>query len=199
MKFGSRMLLPLALLTLVCTTRAVASQVVVDFEDSTVNRSTIADGYGGITWSGQFRTYSENVNPYLPHSGRWSAYYGNFTFPPSAGEAVIGFASGVLFDGAWFAGGPPFSNANLAVKLYYQGSLVFSTSAVSLSNSPQLLGTGYSGLVDRVGFVSNAQGYYVVDDIAYRTVATPEPSTAVAALIGAFVVACRLRRGRSPA
>ncbi len=93
---------------------------------------------------GSWFQYGGEQAPYTPHSGDRRATLG---FDGGSATSAIGFLTPSTFQGAWFAG---FDGVNVAMDLYFGGSLVASTSLLDLSDSPTFLGGGFAGLVDRL-------------------------------------------------
>ncbi len=148
-----------------------ASAVVVNFDDL-VGQSTVPEGYGGINWGGVWEYYGFEQPPYTPHSNPNRIYIP----PPGPGEYQFTFVSpNQIFTGAWFSGEVTTS---VHFNLYNDGNLVNSSNVLFTSDTPTFLSSGYAGPVDTVGVFSNANDFYVMDDVTYATVATvPEPST----------------------
>ena len=155
-----------------CGLFAVQAQAtVLDFEDLAGRPlfASLPSNYAGISWAGNFWAYSVAQPPYNAHSGivRIGSNGSN------SGDSSFTFASPVTFDGAWFAG-----STGVSFSLYDAGVLVHTTGTLNANGTPSFLGTGYSGLVDRV-VVNGANGYYALDDLQFNAVsnAVPEPAT----------------------
>lgn len=166
-----------------------ASATVVTFDDLTDDGLVPAD-YAGLDWSASsWFQYGGEQSPYTPHSGDRRATLG---FDGSSATSAIGFLTPSSFQGAWFAG---FDGVNVAIDLYFAGSLVASTSLLNLSDSPAFLGSGYAGLVDRLVFRSNDPAFFVMDDLTFSAV--PEPASGALALGGLAVAALVIRRRKT--
>lgn len=158
----------------------VSQATVVNFDDLS-GQAAMADGYGGITWSvGSWVHYDWYQWPYTAKSPVQRVY--------SYTDGEFEFGSDVTFDGAWFAG---MTTTTVSFDLYDDGNLVASSSSMGLSDVPTWLSSGYAGPVDKVQVVSNAYGYFVMDDVTFNAV--PEPASLVA-LAGGALVALRRRR-----
>jgi hypothetical protein len=99
-----------------------------------------------------------------------------------------------VFDGAWFSGQ---SNATVQFNLYLSGLLVGSSSILTANDVPTFLGSGYAGLVDKIGVVSPAPDFFVMDDVTYGSgTSTPEPATLslVCGAVGLLAFVVRRRR-----
>jgi hypothetical protein len=136
----------------------------------------------------RYDSYQSPYNPSFPPPER---VYDN----QGVSEGQFSFLSPVVFDGAWFAG---YDFATVQFNLYLSSVLVASSSSLAPSGTPTFLGSGYAGLVDKVGVVAPAD-FFVMDDVTYESgSSTPEPASL--SLVGgamgllAFVV---LRRRRA--
>nr|WP_297531366.1 PEP-CTERM sorting domain-containing protein [uncultured Roseateles sp.] len=182
----TRACLPLAL----AIAAPFASATVVTFDDLT-DDGVVPAHYAGLDWSASsWFQYAGEQAPYTPHSGDRRATLG---FDGSSATSTIGFLSPSTFQGAWFAG---FDGVNVAIDLYFGGALVASTSLLNLSDSPAFLGSGYTGLVDRLVFRSNDPAFFVMDDLTFAS-AVPEPASGALALGGLAVAALVIRRRKS--
>ncbi|MBI5706045.1 MAG: PEP-CTERM sorting domain-containing protein [Armatimonadetes bacterium] len=158
----------------------ISQATIVNFDDLS-GQAAVADGYGGITWSvGGWEHYDWDQNPYNAHSLHQRVY--------SYSNGVFEFSSDVVFNGAWFAGQ---DSTSVSFDLYDDGNLVASSGSMNTSATPTWLGSGYGGMVDKVKVVSNAYGFFVMDDVTYNAV--PEPAS-IAALAGGALVVLRRRR-----
>lgn len=181
--------LPLAGLLALSLTAAKA-QTVVNFDDL-VGQGAVPDGYGGITWGGNWTYYGAVQPPYTPHSPNNRVYDTNR-------EGFFTLNTPSVFNGAWFAG---VNTTTVSFNLYDgANNLLASSSTLTVSDTPTFLASGYNGIVTKVGVVSNAPDFFVMDDVTYGTSAVPEPgSIAMFAGLGAagagFAFA-RLRRRR---
>jgi hypothetical protein len=187
-----------ALQLVVATTLAVAgsaaSATVVNFDDLT-GGGTLANGYGGIDWNNNWLYYDSPQTPYNP-SSLSERVYTNYALHPSGNtEAVsFSFASGVVFNGADFAG--TSGNGDVEFQLYYLGTLVHTSASLDQSATPTFLSSGYAGLVDTVAILGR-NGYYVFDDVTYSATSTvPEASNVAMMLGGLLLTAGLLRRAR---
>lgn len=166
-----------------------ASATVVTFDDLT-DDGLVPANYAGLDWSASsWFQYGGEQAPYTPHSGDRRATLG---FDGGSATSAIGFLTPSTFQGAWFAG---FDGVNVAIDLYFGGSLVASTSLLDLSDSPTFLGSGYAGLVDRLVFRSNDPAFFVMDDLTFAAV--PEPASGALALGGLAVAALVIRRRKT--
>jgi len=167
-----------------------ASATVVTFDDLT-DDGLVPANYAGLDWSASsWFQFSGEQSPYTAHSGDRRATLG---FDGSSATSAIGFLTPSTFQGAWFAG---FDGVNVAIDLYFGGSLVASTTTLGLSDSPTFLSSGYAGLVDRLVFRSNDPAFFVMDDLTF-TSAVPEPASGALALGGLAVAALVIRRRKA--
>ena len=163
-----------------------AATVVVNFDDLSGD-GVVPDGYGGINWGGQWNYLGETQFPYTPRSSPNRVY-------DYLGEGQFSLLTPAVFDGAWFAGQ---SNATVQFNLYRSGVLVGSSSVLAPTDVPTFLGSGYAGLVDKVGVVSPAPDHFVMDDVTYGSgTSTPEPATLslVGGAVGLLAFVVRRRR-----
>jgi len=148
----------------------------------------VPNGYGGISWGGQWMYFDFEVPdyPYTPHSGTVAVStvaYG------TQGAIPFSFLTPEIFDGAWFAGGP---DESVYFDLYDGGKLVHQSASILVSSgvvdtpdgpvtNPVFLASGYSGLVDKVAVWADANGMYVMDDVTYHSQGStvPEPGSLV--------------------
>ena len=102
------------------------------------------------------------------------------------------------FSGAWFSG---LSTTSVQFRLYNDDVLVHTSAVLFTTATPTFLASGYSGLVDVVGVFSNANDYYVMDDVTYsdqqQTAPIPEPATMLLLSTGLAGVAAKVRRRRN--
>ena len=174
---------------LACTAlTAGAATTVVDFDDLT-GSGQVADGYGGITWGGNWSFYDNAQSPYNPASGAERVY--NYA------DRNFSFDAPVVFGGAAFAGyGTAYGLSLVSFDLYYQGQLVATSGQLDDSGTPTFLSSGYNGLVDSV-HVNGSGGYFVMDDVTYSTAAAvPEPQNVALMLAGLALVGGMARRAR---
>lgn len=158
-------LIKTTLMTLAISCCGLANATTITFEDLT-GSGDLPSGYAGVTWGSGWQYYDWSQSPYTAKSGVERIY--NF----DGASDWFKFGSDVVFGGAWFSG---FDTAQ--VGLYNDGILVATSEMVSLSSTPVLIGSGYSGLVDEVRLnVSN--GWFVMDDVTYSTSSNvPEPAS----------------------
>jgi hypothetical protein len=148
---------------------SAASAAVVNFDDL-VGSALVPDGYGGINWGGAWTYYDSSQSPYNPESNFERVYdlgsaEGQFTF----------VTPDQVFNGAWFSG---LDTTTVEFNLYNDGSLVWTSAILGTTSTPTFLSSGYSGAVDVVGVSSNANDFFVMDDVTYGgTTVAPEPAT----------------------
>ena len=84
--------------------------------------------------------------------------------------------------------------------LYNDGSLVWTSASLGTTSTPTFLSSGYSGAVDVVGVLSNANDFYVMDDVTYGgdVTAAPEPATMSLVLVSLVGLGVLRRRAYSP-
>ncbi len=148
----------------------------------------IPDGYGGINWSaGGWQYYGVAQAPYSAESGlnRIYSYNQDNTFSFAAGPSY--------FDGAWFAGGSG-TNDTVQFQLFRDTQLVFTSSSLFLTDTPQFLASGYSGLVDAIAIAESpvvrpSDTDFVMDDVTFRSASpVPEPGNVFLLSLGAVSV-----------
>ncbi len=152
-----------------------------DLPDPGENAPAVPNGYGGINWTaGGWGYYSEVQPPYTANSGL------NRAFSYNVDNRFSFTGSGVIFDGAWFAGGSNYddgtpTNDEVTFDLYYGRSLVARSSTVAISATSTFLSSGYSGLVDAVGAAETVarpdNTDLVMDDVTFHTADAPEPAS----------------------
>ena len=160
-------LLALASLAVLVST-GTAHAATLTFDDLS-GGGTLADGYGGINWGGSWSYYDTLQDPYNANSPAERIY------SPETGSGEYSFdfvTPDQTFLGAYFAG---WSFATVSFNLYNDGSLVWTSSTLFPSSVPTFLDSGYSGAVDRVGVSSQANAFYVMDDVTYNTTLDPIP------------------------
>jgi hypothetical protein len=187
-RLAGAVLLPLTL----ALAAPFASATVVTFDDLK-DDGTLPTNYAGLDWSASsWFQFAGEQSPYTAHSGDRRATLG---FDGSSATSAIGFLSPSTFQGAWFAG---FQGVNVAIDMYFAGSLVASTLNLGLSDVPTFLDSGYAGLVDRIVFRSNDPAFFVMDDLTFAA-AVPEPASGALALGGLAVAALIVRRRKAGA
>ena len=189
-------LAPLALLLALAAPAAQAT--VVDFDDLP-NSGTLADGYGGITWGGNWAHYDSFQPPYNP-SSPFTRIYADYNVLPG-GTAFQGvsfsFVIDAVFNGAFFAGhGSGSGFASIFFELFSNNVSVAVSGSLDANATPTFLASGYGGLIDEV-VVWGSAGFYVMDDVTYNTAAIPVPAALPLMLLalGGLGVAARRRRG----
>lgn len=173
------------------------ADTVVNFDDLTVDRTPVPDGYGGINWGGSFLLFTDHYAPYAPHSYNNSVYTPFLTGPVTGAYPFSFVTPGQDFEGAWFSG---YSDTTVQFDLYSGGHLVATSAELTPNSTPTFLASGYSGPVDSVAVYSTKNGYYVMDDVTYKSgIGTvPEPSAGAAYLLASAVLgASWMRRRRS--
>jgi len=174
------------------------ADTVITFDDLTGN-GQLADGYGGVTWHNDWTYYDTPQGQYTPESGSERVYNSSNT-GTRLQDSPFSFSAPVVFDGAYFAG---YDVTNVSFELYLGGSLVATSASLSPSGTPAFLASGYSGLVDTVvvhdsNLFGGIYDYYVMDNVTYSTVTTPEPSTVIISLFGGLgMVGFAWRRRKS--
>jgi hypothetical protein len=186
-----RLVAAAAALLLLGVGRTAAAPIVVTFDDLSA-QGPVADGYGGINWSGHWDTFSTGQPPYTAHSGS-SRVYTDYGLPVAkgAGENTFSFGTPQRFLGAWFAGYP---FVTVRFNLYLHGNLVHTTPDLTMSDTPTFLSAGYGGPVDQVGVFSNQQDFFVMDDVTYGAANAPEPASLTLFGMGAAALLAFLRR-----
>ncbi len=168
----------LALILVLCSGFAIAGPVVLNFDDLT-GQAAMPSPYGGVNFP-DWSYYDWSQPPFNAHSGNTRIY--NFD-----GVPTVTFVTPEVFDGAWFAG---YNTAQM--NLYLGGTLVDTTGTIYLSDVPQYLVSGYSGMVDEIQFAVTP-GEFVMDDFTYTT---PEPASLLLAGAGVLFLMVRRRKGR---
>jgi hypothetical protein len=159
-----------------------ANATVVNFDDLS-SFGLVSDGYGGITWNGQWTHFEADQFPYTPASPDQRIY--------DKEDAGFSFAAPVAFDGAFFSG---YDYATVHFVLKLAGVTVATSGSLVPSSTPTFLSSGYSGLVDEVQVVSPWPNFFVMDDVTFNSV--PEPATWTLMIGGFGLVGAVLRRRR---
>jgi len=139
----------------------------------------VPDGYcDGALWDGQWSYYDSIQPPYTAHSGAERVY--------PTGHACCTFmnVNDIVFEGAWFSGYSGLSGF-IVYFMYFQGNVVAANSLNSavLSDVPYFFSSDYSGPIDRLDIISDAN-FWIMDDFTYTA---PEPGSL--ALMGSGVLA----------
>lgn len=173
-----------------------ASATVVNFDDLP-GADVVANGYGGVTWGGNWDYYSDPTAPYAAHSGATVIYSDyNLGAGLAADDTTFYFAAPAIFEGAFFAGyGAADGAAPITFGLYKGGVLVHTSDSLDASGTPQFLASGYGGLVDEVR-VNGPRDFFVMDDVTYQAGSVPEPATWVLTIAGLGLAGAALRRRR---
>jgi hypothetical protein len=168
-----------------------ASATVLSFDDIVGANDYLAipASYGGLDWSGSaWSVLTTEQSPYTAHSGSGRVTMG---WGSDDAASTIRFNAPTVFDGAWFAG---YGEATVRFDLYFEGSLVASSTTLSLSDTPSFLDAGWDGAVDTVVVSSPLHAFYVMDDFSYVASPVPEPGALALMLAGFGVVAGVARR-----
>jgi hypothetical protein len=178
----------LASLSVILALSAPAAQATVVGFDDLIGGGTVADGYGGITWGGDWSYYDAPQDPYNPSSPNTRIYTtGN------ASSGSFSFASDVAFGGAYISG----FDFEVIFELFLNGSSVAVFNSIFPSSVATLVGSGYSGLIDEVRVSTAAsEGYFVLDDVTYSVSPVPVPAALPLMLLalGGLGLAARRRR-----
>lgn len=168
----------------------VASATVLAFDDLPAE-GLVPANYGGLDWSAStWFAFGTEQAPFAAHSGDVRATLG---WDGSEGGSSIRFNTATHFQGAYFAG---FDGVAVSFKLYLNDQLVGTSSTLQTSGVATFLGSGYTGLVDRVTVASNDPANFVMDDFTFSA-AVPEPQSAALALAGLAVLGATARRLRA--
>jgi len=172
--------LALATLLAVVVAPAVQAQNIVTFDNLPGAHGFIPLSYAGITWDAgtewqYFQSTAYNTGSiFVPHSGTTVAY-------AQSKESIISFSTPQVFDGAWFSG---YQGTEYFTLKDASNNVLFTSSSLSLTATPQFLGSGYSGRVSIVDVYSTSTNTWVLDDLTYHSAAAvPEPGS-IALLIG---------------
>ncbi len=172
-----------------------ASATVLTFDDinSGFGVVQLAQNYGGLNWD-----YNSNWNLGWQVWNTNQFYYPAQT-PPNVAFAHstnigVSFLTDSVFDGAYFGG-----SAQARYDLYLDSNLVHSSTFANMGtngNPAAWVGSGYSGLVDRVQVVTNGGGAdWVMDNFTYNSTAPiPEPETYAMMLAGLGMLGFMARR-----
>ncbi len=162
-----RKLALLGLFVLLVAMTSFAATTVVTFDDL-VGDGVVPDGYGGITWGGQWNYYGEVQSPYTAHSDPNRVY-------DFVSDAKLTFDTPQVFQGAWFAG---YDFATVTFQLYDGATLVWTSATLAPSDVPTFLASGYSGTVTSFDVLSPSPDFFIMDDVTYGSGGTtPEPSS----------------------
>ncbi len=164
---------------------ARAQVVVLNFDDIPTGGGVVQmpSGYGGLTWDQNIGVWGWTQDPYNPSSFPNRVLF-NYDGSSGVAESKASFIGGPqIFDGAYFSG-----IGTVDINLYLGGSLVATSSVLTLSSTATFLPSDYSGLVDSVGIVGN-EGLFAMDDFTYQVV--PEPAAVGMLAIGILAAALR--------
>lgn len=174
---------------------SLASADVLTFDDiaGSDDYSAVPASYGGLDWSAS--TWSVLTSPQAPYTAHSGAGRITLAWGSSDGDSVIRFLEPTVFEGAWFAG---YSEANVRFDLYSAGRLVASSAAMTMSDTPAFLATGWSSAIDSVVVSSSLHAFYVMDDLSFTPASqVPEPASWALMIAGGVLVAgATRRRGR---
>lgn len=168
-----------------------ASAAVLNFDDivGAGDYAAVPAGYGGLDWSGSsWSVLATEQVPYTAHSGAGRVTLG---WGSDDTASTIRFNAPTVFDGAWFAG---YTEAAVRFDLYFEGSLVASSTTLSLTDTPAFLDAGWDGAIDTVVVSSGQHAFYVMDDLSYVAAPVPEPGALALMLAGFGIVAGVARR-----
>ena len=170
-----------------------AQATVATFDDlgPTCDNSSgnVPNGYGGIDWNGVWTCYTDPQPPYNPSSSPGRVY-------DFESEGQFNFVTpGQVFDGAFFSG-QDTTTVQFALYTNLSDTLPVTLSSVlTTSGTPTFLTSGYGGPVTKIGVITNAPDFFVMDDVTYNGTSTvPEPSSLVPLALGMAAIGLRLRR-----
>lgn len=173
-----------------------ASATVLNFDDivGPDGYAAVPANYGGLDWSGAgLSVFSAEQAPFTAHSGQGRVATDWIDGGPIA--STIRFLTPTVFDGAWFSG---YGDSSVRFDLYRGGRLVASSAALTLSDTPAFLDTGWSGAVDAVVVSTPFQASYAMDDLSFHDAAQlPEPGSLGLALAGLGMAGAVRRRRRA--
>jgi hypothetical protein len=174
-----RKLLGAALMLALWAPVVALGSIVVDFDDL-IGQDEVPDGYGGVADWGTWWYYDWSQPPYNPHSPPCRVYN-------AGGDGIFSFGDDVVFEGAWFAGhGEHDGFGNVYFELYKDDLLVHTSGEVDSNATPQWLGSGYDGLVDKVQvrITQGNWGFFCMDDVTY----VPEPASLTFLALGGLAL-----------
>lgn len=179
-------------------TLASANTTVLTFDDLQTNGGVVQmpQHYGGLTWD-----FSSNW------SIGWQVWdTAQYSYPAASGDNVafahsneigVSFANASVFNGAFFGG-----HTTASFDLYLNNQLVASSPVGSMGtsgNAAQWIGSGYSGLVDRVHVKTyGGRSDWVMDNFTFTT-AVPEPETYAMLLAGMGLIGSIVKRRKQNA
>ena len=173
-----------------------ANAEVLTFDDIDTSFSVVqlSQNYGGLNWD-----YSSDW------SLGWQVWYTSQSSYPAQSSPNVAFAHSTnlgvsfladsVFEGAYFGG-----TSQVRYELYNDNTLVYSSAFSGMGNSGNpaaWVGSGYSGLVDRVQVITNGSGSdWVMDNFTY-TPPVPEPETYAMMMAGLGLLGFMAKRKKS--